>query len=302
MQAVRAFVRLGRPLFLGGGFVLYALGAAIAAAHGHAIDLARYLGGQLVVAVFQLMTHYANDYYDYDTDRANTTPTAWSGGSRVLVDGRLPRRTALSAARVLGLAGGAAALPLVVSAPRVLPIVLAIGFLAWAYSAPPLRLCGRGAGELATAIVVTGLVPLLAFSLQASDGRGVETLVAAIAPLGCLQIAMLLAVELPDAAGDAATGKRTLVVQLGARRATQLYTALVVAAYLGFALGAVTVLPASLALAAAAGLPFAAWHLRDIHIHDLSSAAHAPWDRIAFCSVALLVGTAAAELAATLAR
>ena len=32
MTALVAFVRLGRPLFLGGGFILFAIGAAVAAA------------------------------------------------------------------------------------------------------------------------------------------------------------------------------------------------------------------------------------------------------------------------------
>src|SRR5215218_6661584 len=102
---VVAFIRLGRPLFLGGGFLLYALGAAVAAWHGAAIDLGRYALGQLAVTAFQLMTHYANDYFDYDADRANLTPTKWSGGSRVLSAGELPRRVALIAAIVLAVIG-----------------------------------------------------------------------------------------------------------------------------------------------------------------------------------------------------
>ena len=43
----------------------------------------------------QLMTHYANDYFDLEADRANRTPTRWSGGSRVLPAGVLPPRVAL---------------------------------------------------------------------------------------------------------------------------------------------------------------------------------------------------------------
>src|SRR5262245_35998443 len=61
---VWAFVRLGRPLFLGGGFVLYGLGAAVAAAHGVRLNVALYALGQAVVTALQLMTHYANDYFD----------------------------------------------------------------------------------------------------------------------------------------------------------------------------------------------------------------------------------------------
>src|SRR5262249_51271129 len=96
-----AFVKLGRPLFLGGGFVMYGLGAALAAYAGAALDWRRYAWGQLAVTSIQLATHYSNDYFDVAADRANTTPTRWSGGSRVLVDGGLPAWVALATALAL---------------------------------------------------------------------------------------------------------------------------------------------------------------------------------------------------------
>src|SRR5206468_6718241 len=89
LRRLMAFVRLGRPQFLVGGFVLYGLGGALAVAGGAAFDPWRYGWGQLVVTATQLMTHYANDYFDLEADRANRTPTRWSGGSRVLPDGAL---------------------------------------------------------------------------------------------------------------------------------------------------------------------------------------------------------------------
>jgi 1,4-dihydroxy-2-naphthoate octaprenyltransferase len=310
---VIAIVRLGRPLFLVGGFVLYGLGAAIAAVTGHAIDLPRYALGQLVVTAFQLMTHYANEYYDFDTDRANATPTAWSGGSRVLADGALPRATALIASLVLAGIGAAAATALVGALAGSLAgtdvlitsalTIAAMAGLSWAYSAPPLRLCARGIGELDTAVVVTGLVPWLAFYLQAGSCDGVGTLIAAIAPLACLQFAMLVAIELPDAAGDAATGKATLVVRLGAARAARLYIAAVSLAYLALAIGGLTALPRAIALAGAAPLPIAIWRCVRIadHAQQFDRARQAAWERIGFWSVALLVATSVAELAAAIA-
>src|SRR4051812_991494 len=169
LRAVLAFVKLGRPLFLMGGLLLYALGAAVAAHAGAVLDGGRYLTGQLAVTAFQLMTHYANDYFDFEADRANLTPTRGSGGRRMLLGGGVPRRAALVAALALAAAGlaiaahagarpGAGAL--------VLPAFLAIAGLAWFYSAPPLRLCGTGLGELNTAVVVTGLVPFVGLHLQ----------------------------------------------------------------------------------------------------------------------------------------
>jgi 4-hydroxybenzoate polyprenyltransferase len=100
-----AFVRLGRPHFLVGGFLLYGLGAAVAVTGGSAFDLRRYILGQAGITVVQLMTHYANDYFDLAADLANATPTRWSGGSRVLPSGALPAGLALWTAVVLAVLG-----------------------------------------------------------------------------------------------------------------------------------------------------------------------------------------------------
>jgi 1,4-dihydroxy-2-naphthoate polyprenyltransferase len=160
-EMIRAFIRLGRPQFLGGGFLLYGLGASVAVAQGAPFRGAGYLLGQAAITCIQLMTHYANDYFDLAADRANTTPTRWSGGSRVLPDGGLPPGVALVAASLLAIA--ALVLVAVVAtrvgdtAPVAAAALLAAQVLAWFYSAPPLVLHSRGLGELATAVVVTGL-------------------------------------------------------------------------------------------------------------------------------------------------
>src|SRR5262249_40044203 len=71
---------------------------------GAVIDPGLYVAGQIAVTSFQLMTHYANDYFDFESDRLNTTATSWSGGSRVLPAGEVLRPTALAAG--VGRAGG----------------------------------------------------------------------------------------------------------------------------------------------------------------------------------------------------
>jgi len=295
LKTLIAFIRLGRPLFLGGGFVLYALGAMIAAVSGHAIDPCRYALGQGAVTAFQLMTHYANDYFDYDADLANTTPTRWSGGSRMLLTGEIPRSAALIAALVLAAIGIAISVLLVRDGGMyLLPTLIAIVVLAWTYSAPPVRLCARGAGEITTAIVVTGLVPWLAFSVQAPDLHGGSLVLLSIAPLAFLQIAMLLAIEFPDADGDAATGKRTLVVRLGAERAAKLYVLLMTVAYLCLPVAALLGVPTRVVIAATVPAPLAAWRISRISEHT-DPKAH---ERLTFFAVFLLVGTSVAELVA----
>ncbi len=293
MRSLVAFIRLGRPLFLGGGLLMFALGTVIAASAGHALDLHRYVLGQAAVTAFQWMTQYANEYFDYDADVANTTPTAFSGGSRVLANGELPRKVALIAALVLFAIGAGVSILVVREDRSTLPILIAIAVLAWAYSAPPVRLCARGLGEIDTALVVTGLVPFLGFALQAPELAGVGTLLLAIAPLALLQIAMLLAIELPDAASDAATGKRTIVVRIGNDRAAQLYVVITTLAYVAIPIASVLGLPTRVVIAATLPVPLAAWRLARI-AEDKTTGLEA----VTGFGVMLLMGTAAAELAA----
>ena len=289
MGRVVAFVKLGRPLFLGGGFILYALGAAVAAWADptHAIDWRRYGLGQGAVTAFQLMTHYANDYFDYDADRANATPTRWSGGSRVLANADLPRRVALIAALVFAALGIGIGTQLTAEAP----ILVAMLVLSWCYSAPPLRLCASGLGELDTAVVVTGLVPWLAFSLQ--DGARPGVLLASIVPLALLQIAMLIAIEFPDAAGDAATDKRTLVVRFGVRAAVGMYSALTVLAFAWLPIAWQLGVPVAVLACAAVPAPLAVWRVVRI---GRDAADPKAYEALTFAAVALLVATSAAFL------
>lgn len=288
-----ALIRLGRPLFLGGGFILYALGAVIAQGHavaGDSLDVGRYVIGQCAVTAFQLMTHYANDYFDYEADQANQTPTRWSGGSRVLPAGELPRHVALVAAIVLAVLG------LVATAVLGSKLLVVILVLAWIYSAPPLRLCARGLGELDTAIVVTVLVPVLAFQLQ--GGEATRMLALTIVPLALLQFAMLLAIEFPDAAGDAMTGKRTLVVRLGAKPAAWLYVAITLVAFVWPAIAYACGLPGYVAALMAVPAPIAIWRVVRIAEH----AERAAFERLTFWAVFLLVSTSALALVGWLTR
>ena len=248
------------------------------------------------------MTHYANDYFDYEADRANATPTRWSGGSRVLVGGELPRGVALGAALGLATAGMGVIVALAGMArtdPLVAPaLVVALG-LAWAYSAPPWRLHSSGLGELAVVLVVTGLVPFFGFALQAPDLVGGRVLGLAVVPLCCLQFAMLLAIELPDAAGDAVAGKRTLVVRLGAAAGARLYAALTIAGFGALPLlASLGALPVRVAIAPLALAPFAIWQAARVVRGGYADQAR--WDSVAFWSVALLAGSASAALVAAL--
>ncbi len=217
MRRLVAFVRLARPPFLIGGFTGYALGAAVARFDGHPLAWPAYLWGQLLVTSFHLMVHFANDYFDQETD-ALTTRTMWSGGSGVLPAGDLPPWVALAAALACAASGIVATIHAALAGDLLVAAIgVAIAVLAWSYSAPPVRLLARGLGELDTIAVVAFLVPLAGYATFART-LAPHALLAAL-PGACAMFAMMLCVEIPDAGADRATRKRNLVVRWGVANA-----------------------------------------------------------------------------------
>jgi 1,4-dihydroxy-2-naphthoate octaprenyltransferase len=228
MDRVGAFLTLTRPVFLLGGVLMYGLGLAWAADDIASVDWLAAVVGQVMVTATQLVAQYANEYYDDDADLNNANRTYFSGGSGVFAAGKLPRVTALRAARVCA---GVSALAILFLAFRA-PVAALIGAVslpgAWFYSAPPLALARREWGEIEASILVTILVPYAGYATQASLLS--PSLILGCAPLFCLHMAMLIAFSLPDRETDALVGKRTLAVVLGPRYAVGLHNALLLAA------------------------------------------------------------------------
>ncbi len=297
MRVLAAFVRLSRPLFLYGGFAGVALGAALAASRGHRVEPWAYAWTQTLVTAFQLMVHYANDYFDRHGDRAHER-TAWSGGSGALVEGALAPGVALIAAAICATAGAEATLHFAYGGNATVAAAgLAIGLLSWAYSAPPLRLASRGGGELDAALVVAVLVPLAAY---AAFGGGLDRALArAVTAPFVAMLAMMLCVELPDAGADAAAQKRTVIVRFGIAQSWRMLMALTIVAVW---LTADVVIHLGTAAGFAAGVPSAAagaWLVWRIY-RDPRPASLAFWG-VAFYA-ATVTGVAAAYAAAAAAR
>lgn len=188
-----------------------------------------YLTGDLsipiliVVQLFglfdQLYIVFANDYADQETDRINRTATAFSGGSRVLVDGHLrPRqlRAAIPITVSLCLLSGVI-LAIVFGRWLALPITVVALLLLWAYSYPPIKMSYRGGGELLQMFGVGALLPALGYHAQAGTLAGFPwPMLWVLLPT---HLACAVATALPDEPSDRASNKRTAVVLLGPRRA-----------------------------------------------------------------------------------
>lgn len=185
------------------------------------VDLTVFVVVQLFGLFDQLYIVYANDVADEATDRRNTTHTAFSGGSRVLVD-RLLSPHELRFASSLCLAACFACslgLAIVRDAPELIVLTVVAALLLWAYCFAPARLSYRGGGELLQMLGLAVVLPLYGYCAQ--RGSLDEFPWGIAVTLLPVQLASAIATTLPDEPSDRESGKRTVAVRFGGARAGQ---------------------------------------------------------------------------------
>lgn len=268
-QQARLWLRMTRPAFLLLTVVACVLGTATAAACGCGLDLPLALGATALAVLAHAAGNVLNDLHDArnGADAANRQGIfPFTGGSRLIQTGEVSeRQTAELATALLVFLVPAGLLLAVKAGGGVLLLGMAGIALAWAYSAPPLKLMSRGLGELTVALVWF-LVVVGADYVQRRHFFPIPAWVA----LGFagLVAALLLINGFPDAPSDAQVGKRSLVVMLGPVRACALYVALVLGAHLWLVVGVWLLVPPSQALWGLVSLPcslaaagWLAWHV-----------------------------------------
>jgi 1,4-dihydroxy-2-naphthoate octaprenyltransferase len=261
----RAFYEIMVPRFaLPAASLPFAIGSVLAVYRGSAFSWPVFVISSVVVFLIMTSVNAGNTYFDYETDAQNQEFSAYSGGIRILVEGKITnRRHALYFACALM----ALAFPLGLSLYFLLhtgPWTLALGFFGalcgWFYTSPPLKLVYRGLGELVIAICSGMLTVVTGYYLQA--GR----FDLAIAPVALALAAGILNVivvnEFADRPADARSGKRTWLVCFGPERAAQLYQADQVIAFAALAAGPLFGLPWYVAWGTAAIVLPQAWRNR----------------------------------------
>jgi 1,4-dihydroxy-2-naphthoate octaprenyltransferase len=221
-----------RPAFL--GVTLFACAIGLATAYYDDGDISAATAA--VTVIFALLAHAGvnvlNDYYDAlnGTDAMNTDRIfPYTGGSRFIQNGVLTlRETSIFGGTLFGVVMAAGIWLSWISGAGLLVIGAAGLLLGWAYSAPPLRLNSRGAGELCVAVGF-GLIAVGADYVQR---RGFAALpVVAVASYALLVTNILYINQFPDRAADQAAGKHHWVVRLGAKNARWGYIVLIGLAY-----------------------------------------------------------------------
>jgi 1,4-dihydroxy-2-naphthoate polyprenyltransferase len=208
-------LRTTRLPFLSATAVPVLLGIAIAATHGAFTwwtALLSLIGGSFA----HLAINVTNDIFDTlsGADEANTTPTQFSGGSRVAIYELLSLRQLAIVAVALYAAAGAIGLLLVLvtQSATLLWIGLAGVLVGVAYTAPPLKLVYRGFGEIAVLLGFGPIMLLGAYVVQ--TGRVAWEPFIVSLTVGLLVALILYVNEIPDRRSDAEAGKRTLPVRL----------------------------------------------------------------------------------------
>lgn len=209
-----AWLQAARPLAQINLYVPLWLGQALAFASTGAFSLSTLYTSHLVALLLLLVIVFSNDYADRETDAANRTYNEFSGGSRVLPEGRLQPDDLRGAAWVAlaGLAGLSLWLAFGTGRPWAPAFVVAAALLVWAYNFAPLRLAYRGGGEIVQGLGTGVVLPLLGYYLQAGD-LAVPPLT--LAPLFLLGVVGNILTALPDVPSDKSSDKRTYPVRRG---------------------------------------------------------------------------------------
>jgi 1,4-dihydroxy-2-naphthoate octaprenyltransferase len=209
----------------------YTMGA-LAMVGPAAFATAIYWWGYLCLFALEAATVFANDYFDFASDRENRAAGPFNGGSRMLVDGKQTfgnLRAGITIALAVAVVCAVFAIHLAPQ-PGAMTALLGIVFaLTLGYTMPPLKLCWRGLGEIDVAVSHSFMVLFIGYLLQGGDWLAPTPWLLAL-PLGLSVLPAIILSGLPDRRADQAAGKGTLPVRLGARHAIWLSGALVAAA------------------------------------------------------------------------
>ncbi len=203
-------------------WLAYSVGALAAAGALGGLDPTAFWLGLLCLFFIEVATVLTNEVFDFESDLRNENFGPFTGGSRVLVEGRLSFAEAHAATAasitLAALCGGtlAASSPAAAGVTGVLLLVMAT--LALGYTVPPLKLSYRGLGELDVALTHSIGVLLCGFVFQGAAWTSPLPWLLGL-PLLLAVLPGIILAGIPDHDADRAAGKGTLAVRLGIRRA-----------------------------------------------------------------------------------
>ncbi|MDH4123660.1 MAG: prenyltransferase [Thermoplasmata archaeon] len=230
---LKGIITLSRLPFLLPGLAALITGISLAIIEGYVPDFGLIALSLIGLALIMLATYYYNEYFDYEGDIINRTFTQFSGGSRAIPNRLVPR----SIARIAGISSVVILFAIMVifflfyfeKFSLLLPMALIGAFCGIFYSHPPFQWAYRGIGEILIGGCYGVLAVVSGFYLI-SGVLSTDMVIIAI-PASLTIFGVIVANEFPDIEADRAVNKRTIVVRLGLKRGSQIYSIAMLLAY-----------------------------------------------------------------------
>jgi 1,4-dihydroxy-2-naphthoate octaprenyltransferase len=246
----------------------FLLASVIAAVNGIAVSLWKYhlfdFNYTILTLAGVLFLHASidllNDYWDYKRGIDKVTKrTKFSGGTGVLPDNILSPRSVYIAALIFLALGIIIGTYFVVIRGIVIGIILSFAiFAVYFYSS---SIVNVGLGEVFVAIK-GALIVVGAFYVQTSLIDSSVIYIGTI--VGLLSASVLLINSFPDYIADLSRGRRTLVIILGKKRTSKIFSFLIIATYAMIIYGMLIGFTKIYSLSCLVSLPFALEAIRNL--------------------------------------
>ena len=200
------------------GILPFTLGSLAGLRLQNVFNINLYLLCLTGIILIMIMGFTTNEYVDYEADKRNKTSTQFSGGSKVLIENKLSRKTAL----ISGIIFGLIFLVFIVSLYFIYfyksyPLLIIFGIIGFivgiAYGDPPFKLSYKGLGEILTGFGCGYLALASGYYISAGRIDIIPFLLSIPPALTVFCLAFINAY--PDIESDRISGKKTLPVKYG---------------------------------------------------------------------------------------
>lgn len=223
----RIWWQLTRPHTLTASFAPVFLGTMIAL-NDTKIDWGLFFAMLIASLLIQAATNMFNEYYDFARGLDNEHSVGIGGA---IVRNGITPKTVLTLALVLYAISGAIGIWICSQTSWWLLAVgggaMAIGYL---YTGGPYPIAYTPFGELFSGVVMGFLIVIIAFYIQTGEVTAEAAMLAI--PSTLLVAAIMLANNIRDMVGDAASGRRTLAILVGRKKAVNILLAFFALSYL----------------------------------------------------------------------
>jgi 1,4-dihydroxy-2-naphthoate octaprenyltransferase len=255
--------------------LFYLLGAGIARFLGEPFRVGEFWFGMLYVVLIFGSGFLLQEYFD---------PRTLEEATRSENDLRRHRQVLLASLSLLA-GGGLSAYLLFLSPTTGMIAKLFLGFIFIAillYSVPPIRLAGRGYGELTLVLVIANIVTALAYSVQSGSLHNMLIMVSL--PLTFFLFAMVISTGMIGYLNTMLSGEKNLLILLGWKLAMDIHDWLILGGYLLLGLAYFRGLAWNLVWPAFIALPV--FILTIVEIHRIKAGIKPRWALLTFSGYA----------------